>query len=91
MPSFFITGVGTGVGKTLVPTILCHQLTRSGRRVAALFHSALALNFLVAWLSLGAQVSVLIGSRGLLPIKDHLELLRSRTQLASHLGARDEG
>src|SRR5262252_7619841 len=54
---------------------------RSGPRVAALFHSALALNFLVAWLSLGAQVSVLIGSRGLLPIKDHLELLRSRTHL----------
>src|SRR5438874_12482034 len=32
----FITGVGTDVGKTLVTTILCHQLTRMGRRVGAL-------------------------------------------------------
>ena len=36
MPSFFITGVGTGVGKTLVTTILCHQLSRLGRPVSAL-------------------------------------------------------
>jgi dethiobiotin synthetase len=33
---FFITGVGTGVGKTLVTTILCHQLTRMGQAVSAL-------------------------------------------------------
>src|SRR5438309_11970589 len=31
----FITAVGTGVGKTLVTTILCHQLTRMGRPVSA--------------------------------------------------------
>src|SRR5262245_56023861 len=36
MPSFFITGVGTGVGKTLVTTILCHQLNRLGWPVSAL-------------------------------------------------------
>ncbi|HZW34882.1 MAG TPA: adenosylmethionine--8-amino-7-oxononanoate transaminase [Isosphaeraceae bacterium] len=36
MPSFFITGVGTGVGKTLVTTILCQQLRRLGRTVSAL-------------------------------------------------------
>src|SRR5947209_6393162 len=36
MHKFFITGVGTGIGKTLVTTILCHQLTRAGQRVAAL-------------------------------------------------------
>ena len=32
----FITGVGTGVGKTLVTTILCRQLIAEGRSVAAL-------------------------------------------------------
>jgi len=32
----FITSVGTGIGKTLVTAILCHQLTGMGRRVVAL-------------------------------------------------------
>jgi dethiobiotin synthetase len=32
----FITSVGTGVGKTLVTTILCHQLRGMGRTVNAL-------------------------------------------------------
>jgi dethiobiotin synthetase len=36
MSGLFITGVGTGVGKTLVTTILCHQLRELGRRVSAL-------------------------------------------------------
>jgi dethiobiotin synthetase len=36
MSGLFITGVGTGVGKTLVTTILCHQLREMGRRVIAL-------------------------------------------------------
>jgi adenosylmethionine-8-amino-7-oxononanoate aminotransferase len=36
MERYFITGVGTGVGKTLVTTILCRQLTAEGREVAAL-------------------------------------------------------
>ncbi len=36
MHGLFITSVGTGVGKTLVTTILCHQLTRAGERVVAL-------------------------------------------------------
>jgi dethiobiotin synthetase len=36
MSRLFITGVGTGVGKTLVATILCHQWRRVGRRVTAL-------------------------------------------------------
>src|SRR5207248_697063 len=33
---FFITAVGTGIGKTLVTTIMCHQLLRTGRTVSAL-------------------------------------------------------
>src|SRR4051812_11871578 len=36
MSGLFITGVGTGVGKTLVTTILCHQLREKGRSVSAL-------------------------------------------------------
>jgi dethiobiotin synthetase len=36
MNGLFITGVGTGVGKTLVMTILGHQLRGIGRRVEAL-------------------------------------------------------
>jgi dethiobiotin synthetase len=36
MSGLFITGVGTGVGKTLVTTILCHQLRAIGRSVSAI-------------------------------------------------------
>ena len=36
MRALFITSVGTGIGKTLVTTILCHQLTFAGRTVRAL-------------------------------------------------------
>jgi len=36
MGGLFITATGTGVGKTLLTTILCHQLTRRGRGVCAL-------------------------------------------------------
>lgn len=36
MGGLFITGVGTGVGKTLVMTILCQQMRAVGRNVVAL-------------------------------------------------------
>jgi hypothetical protein len=49
----------------------------SGPDVARLFHRALALVFLVAWISLGAQVRVLIGSRGLLPFAHFLAAARA--------------
>jgi hypothetical protein len=39
----------------------------SGPAVARLYHRLLAAIFLIAWWSLGIQVDVLIGSRGLLP------------------------
>ena len=35
MRSFFITSTGTGIGKTLVTTLLCHQLRQQGKRVSA--------------------------------------------------------
>jgi dethiobiotin synthetase len=36
MPTWFVTGTGTAVGKTLVTAALCHQLQVKGRRVRAL-------------------------------------------------------
>lgn len=36
MKRFFITATGTGVGKTLVTTALCHQWTQQKKRVVAL-------------------------------------------------------
>ncbi len=41
-----------------------------------MFARAFALVSIIAWLSLGSQVHVLIGSRGLLPITDLVELAR---------------
>ncbi|HTM44181.1 MAG TPA: lipase maturation factor family protein [Polyangiaceae bacterium] len=51
------------------------SLTRSGPEVAKLFQILLALTFLVAWLSLGNQIDVLIGHRGLDPVASLLPRL----------------
>jgi hypothetical protein len=50
----------------------------SGPAVATLFARGLALVSLGAWLSLGVQVQVLIGSRGLLPVTDFIEAARAQ-------------
>ncbi len=49
----------------------------SGPAVAQLFHRLLAAIFCAAWLSLGSQVEVLIGRRGLLPAADYLAAARN--------------
>jgi hypothetical protein len=49
---------------------------RSGPAVARLYHRLLAAIFLIAWASLGVQVDVLIGSRGLLPAAPFLDAAR---------------
>lgn len=54
----------------------------SGPKVALLYQRLLALVFLVAWASLGSQIHVLIGSRGLLPIADVAHALESRTDVS---------
>ena len=46
--------------------------TATGPVVARAFHRVLAAIFCIAWLSLGRQLDVLIGSRGLLPAADYL-------------------
>ncbi len=50
----------------------------SGARAGNLYGRLLALIFLVAWISLGCQVRLLIGSRGLMPIADFIEAIRAR-------------
>jgi hypothetical protein len=49
----------------------------SGPAVATLFQRLLALVFLTAWISLGVQVRVLIGPRGLMPLESLLDALSS--------------
>jgi len=50
----------------------------SGAAVATVFARGLALVSLIAWVSLGVQVQVLIGSRGLLPAADFIEGARAQ-------------
>lgn len=50
----------------------------SGARVGELYGRLLALICLIAWISLGRQVRLLIGTRGLMPLADFIELIRAR-------------
>ena len=52
--------------------------TGAGPDVSRLFHRLLALNFLLAFWSLGRQVEVLIGPRGLLPVAEFVDVVRMR-------------
>jgi len=54
----------------------------SGPVIAIVFHRLLALTFLVAWWSLGRQVDVLIGRRGLLPLASYLDEVAPRVGLS---------
>ena len=49
----------------------------SGAEVATVFARGLAIISVIAWVSLGAQVQVLIGSRGLLPVADFMAAARA--------------
>jgi hypothetical protein len=53
-----------------------------GPEVGDLFARLLAIVFLVAWLSLGAQVRLLIGARGLTPLRDFVEAARDQSGLS---------
>jgi hypothetical protein len=61
--------------------VVSNRSTGSGPAVAWLFHRLLAALFLVAWLSLGAQILELIGSRGLLPLQEFIETARGNISL----------
>ncbi len=50
----------------------------SGPRIARLYHALLSLVLLNAWISLGSQIQLLIGSRGLLPLAPLIDGLQGR-------------
>jgi hypothetical protein len=52
----------------------------SGPAVATLVHKLLALTFLDAWISLGTQIRVLIGPRGLMPLARFLEVVSAESE-----------
>ncbi len=54
----------------------------SGPAVTRLFQRLLALVFVVAWLSLGVQIEVLVGSRGLLPASDLVRAVAERPDVS---------
>ena len=53
----------------------------SGPRAGDLYRRLLASIFLIAWLSLGSQVRLLIGARGLMPLRDFIEAARDQGSL----------
>jgi adenosylmethionine-8-amino-7-oxononanoate aminotransferase len=90
MERYFIAGVGTGVGKTLVTTILCHQLTAMGRRVTA-------LKPVVSGYSdddLESDPALILRSLGRSPMPEAIAAIapwRFAAPLSPHLAARREG
>jgi dethiobiotin synthetase len=90
MRGLFITAVGTGIGKTLVTTILCHQLTRAGQRIHA-------IKPLVSGFSpddTRSDPALIIRSLGREPTPQSIEAIapwRFAAPLSPHLAARKEG
>lgn len=85
-PSYYETEIATVSRLTAVAAPLAGVVARdvrrlfttgSGPEVARLFHGLLALVFLDAWISLGVQVRVLVGERGLLPWADFLAQVKA--------------
>ena len=70
--------------RVFLPAALARWRPGSGPVVASLFHRLLGLVFLDAWLSLGVQVRLLIGARGLLPFRDFVEAARAEGVLSFH-------
>lgn len=90
MSGLFITGVGTGVGKTLVTTILGHQLTAMGHRVAAL--KPVVSGF--ADDDPDSDPALILRSLGIAPTRDCVAEIapwRFAAPIAPHLAARHEG
>ncbi len=90
MQRLFITGVGTGVGKTLVTTILCHQLRAMGKEVAA-------LKPVVSGFDDGdpeSDPALILRSLGVEPSPDRIHTIspwRFAAPLSPHEAARREG
>ena len=90
MSGLFITGVGTGVGKTLVTTILCHQLRAMGRRVNAL--KPVVSGFVEG--DPESDPALILRSLGIAPTTEAIAAItpwRFAAPLSPHLAARREG
>jgi dethiobiotin synthetase len=90
MSGLFITGVGTGVGKTLVTTILCYQLRDLGRSVSAF--KPVVSGFVDD--DPQSDPALILRSLGVSPTKAAIASVapwRFVTPLAPHLAARREG
>jgi dethiobiotin synthetase len=90
MRGLFITSVGTGIGKTLVTTILCHQLTLAGQKVHA-------IKPVVSGFSpddLTSDPALILRSLGREPTQKSIAAIapwRFAAPLSPHLAARQEG
>jgi dethiobiotin synthetase len=90
MPELFIAGVGTGVGKTLVTTILCHQLGTVGRPVSAI--KPVVSGFSVD--DADSDPALIVRSLGGSATPDAMATIapwRFKAPLSPHLAARREG
>src|SRR5262245_5883030 len=90
MSGLFITGVGTGVGKTLVTTILCHQGRTIGRDVRAITPVVSGL------VEEGPESAPALGLRsgGIAPTPEAIAAIspwRFAAPISPHLAARREG
>lgn len=72
-----------GLGPTirLVPALARALRPTTGPAVATAFHRLFALVVVVAWASLGSQITVLVGEQGLLPLRPFLETARAQGDL----------
>jgi dethiobiotin synthetase len=90
MPALVITSVGTGIGKTLVTAVLCHQLTLAGRTVRA-------IKPVVSGFSPDDPASdpaLIVRSLGRAPTPQSIAAIapwRFAAPLSPHLAARKEG
>jgi dethiobiotin synthetase len=87
--TFFITGSGTNVGKTLITAALAHQLLAQGRRVSAL--KPIISGYLAHG---GNDTATLLSSQRLainLPNIEAISPWRFKTPLAPSIAARREG
>ncbi len=90
MNGLFITATGTGVGKTLLTTILCHQLTRRGRAVCALKPVVSGFN----WDDPSSDPALILQSLEREPTPSAIAAIapwRFKSPVSPHLAARLEG
>jgi dethiobiotin synthetase len=90
MHGCFITSVGTGIGKTLVTTILCHQLMSRGRSITAL--KPVVSGFLPD--DPATDPALILASLGKTPSPNLIEAIapwRFSLPISPHLAARREG